>query len=94
MCPFGSRFKGGTNAQCRNFRFFLSFRFYVKTMLENSAGLKLWFLGTLEALNFANLVNFRTSKKCKISKKSKFRTSICVKKDRFCISRMPKFDFT
>ena len=46
-----------TYAQCGNFRIFLSFRFHVKSFLENVEVLKLLFFAIFGALNFANLVN-------------------------------------
>ena len=48
--------------QCGNCRIFLSFRFYVKSTLENLEVLKLPFYAILRALDFVNLVDFRLQK--------------------------------
>ena len=45
-------------SQCGNFRIFLSFRFYVKSTLENVEVLKLPFFAIFGALNLLNLVNY------------------------------------
>ena len=47
-----------TSTRCGNFRIFLSFRFYVKSILENLAVHKLLFFAITGARNFVNLVNF------------------------------------
>ena len=59
--PFFQRNKGQW-PQCANFRIFLSFRFYVKSILDNVEVLKIAFFAILGTLNFDILVNFRLLK--------------------------------
>ena len=46
------------SSQCENVMIFLSFRFYVKSILDNLEVLKLPFFAIFVPLNFVNLVNF------------------------------------
>ena len=60
-------------SQCRNFRIFLSFTFYVKSVLKNLEVLKFQFFAIWGALNFAALMNFSLQKVQK-SKKVKVQS--------------------
>ena len=51
-----------TYTQCGNFRIFLSFRFYVKSIFENQELVKLPFFANFGDLNFVNLVNISLKK--------------------------------
>ena len=51
-----------THVQCGNCRIFLSFRFYVKSILGDSRCAKYANLTNLEALNFVNLINLSLQK--------------------------------
>ena len=64
-------------AQCGNFIIFLSLRFYVKSVFENSDGQKLPFLPFL-GLCILLIWKILAFKKCKNSWKSKFRSPLCV----------------
>ena len=65
-------------AQYENFRSFLSFRFYVKSISGNLEVLKLPFLAFFKALNFVHLVNFSLQKVQNI----------------ICTQRITEIDFT
>ena len=63
---FGKHKDKVQSAQCGNFKIFLSFRFYVKSILENLEVVKVPFFAILGALNFVDLVNFSLQKAKKI----------------------------
>ena len=81
-------------AQCRSFIIFLSLRFYVKSVLENSDGQKLPFLPFL-GLCILLIWSISACKNCKKSLKSKFRDSKCVKMAVFALlDSILNIDFT
>ena len=65
-------------ALCRNFRIFLSLRFYVKPIIEKLEVVKLPFFAIFGALNFVDVGNFSLQKMQKFIK-IKVRASECVK---------------
>ena len=71
---------------------FLSFRFYVKSILGNVEVLKMQFLGILVALNFVRWVSkYQDEKRAKMNKKkSRFKACKCVKMTDFAILESPK----
>ena len=79
--------------QCINFRIFLSFRFYVKSILENLEVLKMPIFAILGALNFVDLLNCSIQKVQKCIK-IKIQSLWMCQNGRFCTSRIPKIDFT
>ena len=72
----------GNISQCGNFMIFLSFRFYVKSILENLGVLKLQFFVILGALKMVKLVNLSLQNVQKFIK-AKFRAFKCVKMANF-----------
>ena len=70
--------------QCENVMIFLSFRFYVKSILENLEVLKLPLFAILLIWSISAFNN------CKHTKKSKFRASKCVKMADFVLLEPPK----
>ena len=78
------------STQCGNIRIFLSFRFYVKSILVNIEVLN-WHICHFWSCEFWQFGKIQPTKSAKNHTKSKFMTSKCVKIADFAI---PKFDFT
>ena len=74
--------------QCGNLRIWLSFRFYVKSILLDFRRSKTAILTTLEALNFVNFISF-THFRCKDLKKINIQSQ-CVKMPDFALLESPK----
>ena len=80
-------------AQCGNFKIFVSFRFYVKSILRIIEVQNQPFYHISEDLNF-DFYEFLHFRKAEIDQTSKFRALKIAKKGSFRISRFSKFDFT
>ena len=75
--------------QCGNIKIFISFRFYVKSILVDSRSAKAAIFAILGAVNFVNLVNIGLQK---VQKFIQIKSSApkCVKMANFALQESPK----